>query len=225
MYVAGTEYEGREVYPGHFVHRDDLRKLLAMGYVELKAWMLGGDKREIVIPHTVEGVVNGAKKTLYPNNNWGGPGMGSYPKGVQKDSDGKYKVAVGPKIIDPNYPDSGRIWADDFENFSKTIYIFLEHKSTENVKVIECVVADYKAHSYNKYRDGHPYDTGDTAAFEVENGLIQTGIAYPRSWNATQKFACSLEHMDGQHVIEFCGHAVDFAVKDYRLLKVVTENK
>ena len=70
--------------------------------------------------------------------------------------------------------------------------------------------------SYNKYPDGQPYQINETAFLDVENGLIQTGIAYPNSSNAKKSYAFSEEHMSGT-VIEFAGHALDFESTDYRL--------
>ena len=64
--------------------------------------------------------------------------------------------------------------------------------------------------------DGQPYQINETAFLDVENGLIQTGIAYPNSSNAKKSYAFSEEHMSGT-VIEFAGHALDFESTDYRL--------
>ena len=97
-------------------------------------------------------------KILYPTINWGGVGKGGHPKGVQKDSNGRYKIAVGPQILDSDYPDSGKIQVGEFDFFNKKIDVYLTHKTTGEKKIISCVVEDLKAHSYNKYPDGQPYN-------------------------------------------------------------------
>ncbi len=154
-------------------------------------------------------------------------GKGEYPKGLQKDGE-RYKIAVGPKILDPEYPDDGRIWKEDFEKDSEGYYgritLILEHKSTGKEKVIECVVTDLKAHSYNTYPDGQPYNTGDIVSFDVENGFIQTGIAYPESSNARGPQAFAEESSEG-NVIEFAGHELDFKKEEYFLRHLIVMEK
>ena len=187
---------------------------------KLKVGSDGWDIAEVIIPETVEGSLNGKNMIFNPLENWGALGKGAYGAGVQKDTEGRYKIAVAPKIIDYNYPDNGKIWGNDFTNFSNKINLVLEEKNTGERKIIECIVTDYKAHSYNKYPDGHSYITGDTASFNIENGLIQTGISYPNSVNAEKSEACSPRTMAGS-VIEFAGHEVDFKINDYRLKAIV----
>jgi hypothetical protein len=175
------------------------------------------------VPNKVVGKVNNKKKTLYPVEKWGITNKTGYDKGVQKEGD-RYKVAVGPKILNPRYPDDGAIQKEDFIAFNKNIEVILCEKNNKNaIKTIPCVVTDYKAHSYNKYPDGHGYISGDTASFNVENGILQTGIAYPKSWNGNQNKSCAKENMDSS-VIEFCGTEVDFKIKNYELVKVISNN-
>ncbi|MDR2888968.1 MAG: DUF4280 domain-containing protein [Lachnospiraceae bacterium] len=173
-----------------------------------------------IIPEEVVATVNGVTYTFYPLDNWGGVGGGKYPPGVQRDAEGRYKIAVGPKILNPAYPDNGLLWGSDFEGFSDKIDIVLSNKQTDEVKIIECVVVDIKAHSYNSYPDGQSYITGDIARMDFESGLLQTGIAYPESSNASQNMAFSQSHMNGT-IVEFCGHAVDFDLSEYRLNDII----
>lgn len=104
----------------------------------------------IAIPEIVEGEVNGNPITLFPTVDWGCAGKGNYDEGVQKDGEGRYKIAVGPKILETFYPDTGKIWKDDFENWPQLIDVLLENKQTGAQKMIKCVVVDVKAHTYNK---------------------------------------------------------------------------
>lgn len=173
---------------------------------------------DIIIPEEVTANINGNSVTYHPKDSWGVTG-GAKP-GLQKDGDGKYLVAVAPKILIPDYPDDGKIWDDDFANVPHDIEVVLENKVTGEKKVIECVVTDIKAHSYNKYPDGHGYNTGDIVSYDIENGLIQTGIAYPKSYNGSKDKACSIQNMDAS-IIEFVGTTVDFKVDDYKLKKII----
>ena len=96
----------------------------------------------------------------------------------------------------------------------------MKDKTSGNLKTIECVVVDYKAHTYNTYPDGQPYNTGDTASFNVPNGIIQTGIAYPNSYNSTKNMSFAHNNIDAS-VIEFAGSSLDFKISDYTLVKVL----
>jgi len=184
--------------------------------------------REIFIPATVNGVVNEVPITLYPVVNWGIPGEGAYAKDdlELKDENGRYRIAVAPKILIPDYPNNGQIWGSDFKNISDRIDIVLKHKTTSEIKIIECIVHDLKAHSYSKYPDGHPNYSGNEASFEIDNGWIQTGIAYPHSWNATNGPGIALGNMDGS-VVEFCGteSEMDFDRQSYELVKLIHIDK
>ncbi len=184
--------------------------------IEKNSWKVA----EIIIPEEVSSVLDGEEQIKYPLVNWGLAGCGKYPEGVNLDDEGRYVIAVGPKIIIPDYPDDGKIREDDFQNYSNIVKVVLVEKETKEEKIIECVVTDYKAHSYNTYPDGQPYDTGNVASVDVENGLIQTGIAYPKCSNAKKDEACATEHMGGQ-IIEFCGHAVDFDISKYTLKSII----
>ena len=179
---------------------------------------IGG--RRVFIPEMVKGIVNGKEIVLSPKKNWGLVGGGSYPPGIQKDEEGRYKVAVGPKIINPNYPNNGKIWTDDFKEFPQALKVVLEHEETGEEKVIECVVSDYKAHTYNTYPEKHPNVSDDIAVFDVESGLLQTGIAYPYSWNADNSSGFSEKNIDGS-VIEFAGQELDFNCGEYVLVDLI----
>ena len=85
---------------------------------------------------------------------------------------------------------------------------------------------DVRAYSYNKYPDGHPenrwYAYGVTASFDIESGLIQTGIAYPNSWNSENEPQYASGNIDSSSV-EFVGTraSLDFNPDDYRLLEII----
>ena len=193
---------------------------------------VAGSGREYTFPDTIKGKLNGVNKELYPNNKWF-----SYQcttKGTAKDTNGRYKIVVGPKILDLNYPDEGKLWAEDFgvESLNVRIDVVLENKLSGNTKTIECVAVGLKAHTYNIHPDktkGHKhkifnYNKNITASFQVENGLLQTGIAYPNCSNAQKDKdydgPIAIAHMNGSPV-EFYGSSIDFNANDYKLVKLI----
>jgi len=170
---------------------------------------------EFNIPETITSS-GSSPNTLYPQTKWyTWEGLTKYP---MKNSDGSYNVAVGPRILDPNYPDSGKIWASEVD-MSLKIKCILKNKKDDSEKIIICVAKDLKAHTYNRY----PED-GSIVKYNISSGLIQTGIAYPNSANAQGKIkgdsAYMPKHADSS-IIEFCGSKVDFNPGDYKLVKVI----
>ena len=182
--------------------------------------------REITIPQTVTGLLNGVTKTLNPQVNWY-----SYQQtGTSiKDANGRYKIVVGPKIINPSYPDSGKINAnEDGLIFPVRIDISLQHKTTNITSVKECIAQrGGKAHTYKKHPDGHPKNylsVNDTVSFNIESGLLQTGIVYPKSYNASNgsDLHFNVSHMDSSTIEFDCNiGSLDFNPSDYKLIKIV----
>ena len=175
--------------------------------------------RVIYIPENVTGTVNGDAKILYPRDNW----FAYQGNEAVMDANGNYIIVVGPKVLDPNYSDSGRIWGSDFYLPVK-IEATLTHKTSGQTKTIQCVVnTGGKAHTYNSYPDNHPkngYSFNGEALFNVESGLLQTGIAYPRSANTGFESQVATGNMDGSS-IEFVGRGLDFNPGDYKLERII----
>lgn len=190
----------------------------------------------ITFPDCIKGELNGKEKKLYPNDNWY-----SYQcteKGTAKDStETYYKIVVGPKILDTNYPDNGKLWPMDFgmDVLNVRVDVELELKNGGNASdslILKCIACGLKAHTYNIHPDKtlwqehklFEYNKNITASFQVENGFVQTGIAYPNCWNAQKDDEddgpIAINHMNGS-VIEFCGTQVDFEINKYKLVKVI----
>lgn len=169
-----------------------------------------------IIPNQVTANINGNIETFYPRENWFAIGS---VEGMQRDDEGRYMIAVAPKILLPNYPDEGKIWGDDFKGVSKKVNVVLENKTTGEEMTVKCIVTDFKAHSYNKYPYESGVESGDVAIYDIESGIIQTGIAYPNSVNA-QTNPFDMNHKDAS-VIEFVGQEVDFPMSEYRLVKII----
>ena len=170
---------------------------------------------EFIPPETVSYTHNGIIRIFNTQNSWPMPGNGGYT-GQPLKSNGRYRVAVGPKILHPDYPDNGRILRDDFSGFNKNITVVLEHIQTGKQLRLLCVVVDFKAHSFNRYSV-----PGNSVNYDIESGYMQTGIRYP---NASNPLAFAPNNMDGS-LIEFCTDAAtlaaDINVSDYRLIKII----
>ena len=167
---------------------------------------------EIIIPEVVQGIVNGEKNDLYPIENWGIKGGIGYDEGVQME-DGRYLVTVGPRIMVSDYPDDGRLQKEDF-HYGKLDVIVVDKEGNE--KIIKCVTGEVKAHTYNRY----PPETGEIASFDIDSGLVQTGIAYPNSYNALHGLPFAENNIDSS-IIEFRGQELDFNPSDYKLKEIV----
>ena len=160
----------------------------------------------------------------YPQKNWDLAGKGQYNNESALQENEAYLIAVGPKILNPNYSDEGRLLDTDFENI-EGITLVLEDKENGNLVTVECMIKDTKAHTYNRYPDGHENDTLPYEAIAgIQNGLVQTGISYPESVNAKKDKAFAPENIDSS-VIEFTGQSVNFEPSDYSLQTIVVKTK
>lgn len=90
----------------------------------------------------------------HPAYNWGAPGMGGYEGQPMLNSEGQYRIAAGPGIIDPDYPVGGQLYDEDYKDV-RSITIVIENMITGKIEYKECGMADLKGHTYNKYPDGH----------------------------------------------------------------------
>ena len=168
------------------------------------------ESHEIVVPETV----NGESKTLKTQENWFA--FQETENSIDEDT-GVFNVVVGPRILDSKYSDNGGVFGEDF-NFPISMDITLVNKKTNKQEVFSCITrSSAKAHTYSSYNGEYGY-----AEFEIGNGLIQTGIAYPNSWNAENEGEFFPENIDGSS-IEFAGSRSelgDFDPNDYRLVKI-----
>jgi hypothetical protein len=216
----------------------------AMPDLPVKEWFLRKNE-QIVTP------INAFPEKLYVKNEieidknkeinliWGGwrdeKGEGEVGK-----IGGRYKVAVGPRILHDNYSDSGKCTNDELSGFSRFIDVVVRNKKDNTEKVIKCIVVDFKEHSYNKYVHGkyHEKQSDKVKSNEVikvykeekkdgeliKNGIVQTGIRYP---NAKGLNDDSVEryHMNGS-VMEFYGASIDNEREDFinrfELVKVIS---
>lgn len=165
-------------------------------------------------------------KTLYPSENWGIVGAGDYindpMKVITEDKIERYRIAVAPRILNPKYGKDGLVQMDDFMAFNMFVELDVENKITLKIDTKYCFVVDIKAHSYNKYPDGHTGNSNIVSAeSDVESGIVQTGIRYPKAVNP---LIVAIDNIDGT-IIEFCTGSLDFNPNDYRLLKVTAHLK
>lgn len=187
-------------------------------------------ERIITFPDEIIGELNGTPKTLQPNRNWFSFLSKEKGTSLAPGNGHRYKISVGARILDPSYPDDGQLWLSDFDEkfLNTTIKVKLQHLQTNEEKIIECVVYGIKAHTYNTHPDPlhkiFEYNKNIKASFNCENGLVQTGIAYPRCSNAQndnpEDGPIATGHMDGSS-IEFHGTSTDFGANDYRLVEII----
>ena len=133
-----------------------------------------------------------------------GPGLAELP--LIDAASGRIRICVGPRILDPNYPDTGRVQADDF-SLPIDVDVILRHRSTGHQRTLHCIVmrGGVKAHSFNHYpHPQHPRNhlfRNEQVMFPgIQSGMHQTGIAYPLSWNSRDESQWSEGHMDGSTV-------------------------
>lgn len=161
-------------------------------------------------PEKVVRYVNGIPditKTLIED--WGRAGGGTYTgMDILTEDKKRYQIAVGPKVLNPKYSDTGKLEDDDFEAYTKEIEVELVKKD-DNTKTwtLQCYRKDLKAHTYNNYPDGHEGESSDKVEVHdekdnlIENGLVQTGIRYPKASGDQEDWA--RDHFDGS-IVEFC---------------------
>lgn len=135
----------------------------------------------------------------------------------------RYAIGVGPKIIIPDYSDSGKLYEEEFNYGGLKITLVLINKENGKPKIIECVQKDVKAHTYDEYPDGQTNSQLNyQAKAYIESGIAQTGISYPCSTNSARKDAFASQNVDAS-VIEFVGKHLDFSPSNYVLQEICIE--
>ena len=94
--------------------------------------------------------------------------------GAVVNENGRHWIAVGPRVLNPDYPNTGTLgWKGD-ENLSPmltNIDILVKKKTTGELSYIYAIVGSLRAHTYSPDQlDRH--------------GIIHNGVPYPESWNA-----------------------------------------
>lgn len=175
---------------------------------------------ETVFPDIVTAYVDGVKTDLTPLKKWGAPGKGKYTGKKLMTKDGRYKVAIGPKVMNPKYQDYGEVEKEDFEAFDKNIKVIVFNKKEKKEETLPCFVEDWKAHTYNEYPvEGHTSKEAKVQVI-VESGMLQTGIRYPYAHNDTEWASGTLSG----NIIEFCSdNTGNLNCDDYILRRVIVK--
>lgn len=181
---------------------------------------------------TVKGNFDGEK--ISKDIKWAIIGGGRFTNNKKVKVKEKYTVAVGPKILNPEYPDDGKLLDEELNGFDRFISVKLKRKENEkretgnkkgkDIVTITLYVYTLKAHSFNYFPCDHKISKSgnNTGRVGIESGFLQTGIAYPQSSNADPdnvglgKYVCNKSHFDAS-VIEFCTteDKVDDEMMDY----------
>ena len=165
-------------------------------------------------------------------DNWGM--AGKYPPKYKlfRQIEGKnyYNIAVGPRVLNPKYPDDGNLAF--FEAFSRFIDVEIENIETGDKRILNCYRADLKAHTYNYYPDGHKFgaESGievtvlDENGERIKNGFLQTGIRYPKVTRDNETVDDNEEweaYTTSGNIIEFVSaHTGDLDCRKYRLVSI-----
>ena len=93
--------------------------------------------------------------------------------GAVVNGSGRHWIAAGPRVLNPNYPDNGKLWwGYDGLTLSTKVDIVIKNKSSNELCYVYVIVGDLRGHTYNPGQPGH--------------GVRQSGIPYPNSSNASQ---------------------------------------
>lgn len=116
-------------------------------------------------------------------------------KGELYDKNGRYWVAVGPKVMNPSHSNCEAVLAEEMKYGSR-----IEAKLKDycgKTYYLRAVVGDCKNHTYS-------------------NGIYQTGYAFPSG----KEFASG--HVDGS-VIEFCGATLPTGLSNFYIESITVE--
>lgn len=116
-------------------------------------------------------------------------------KGELYDKNGRYWVAVGPKVMNPNHSNDKPSMAEEM-NYGSKIEAKLKHTSGK-IYYLRAVVGDCKNHTY-------------------PNGIYQTGRSFP---NGEENYP---EHADGS-VIEFIGAALSKGLNQFSIESIIVD--
>jgi len=162
-------------------------------------------------------------------------------KEVCPKTDGRWRVQVGPSVLDWEYPLEGTLGQkEEFTGFSKYIDVYLSLKEPDKTKprerVLKCIVWGLKAHTFHQYeyedkwKNYQMYDESHfksdfvtSASAAVIAGFVQTGIRYP---NADNESVVSEKNTDGS-IIEFYGGPntdFGFTLSEYSLVEIVVND-
>ena len=118
-------------------------------------------------------------------------------QGELYDNSGRYWVAVGPKVMNPNHADDRMVYAEEMRYGSK-LDVLLQHKETERIYYLRAVVGDCKNHTYS-------------------NGIYQTGRPFPNGDEYYRQY-------DDGSVIEFCGAVLPEGLSDFKIVYIMVQN-
>ncbi|MDR0286192.1 MAG: hypothetical protein LBI03_00550 [Clostridiales bacterium] len=126
---------------------------------------------------------------------WGGTPVVNYgSKGEKIDQNGRYWVAVGPMVINPNHDPSKAVTAEEM-NYGTCIDVVLKNSSGQ-VYYFPACVGDCKNHTWS-------------------NGIVQTGYAFP---NGTDPHP---ENADGS-IVEFITTSIlSEGLNQYQIVQLI----
>ena len=117
-------------------------------------------------------------------------------QGELTDGNGRYWVAVGPKVTNPNYSGAKRITESDM-NYGVKLDVVVSDKNGV-IYYIPCVVGDAKAHT-------------------SPNGIFQTEYGFPGEQNYPNN--------NDSSIIEFMGNGSITGLTAYDIINIIVYDK
>ena len=124
-----------------------------------------GEKTAYINPHAYNQMVNDGKDVFSLE----------VSRNFLVNEQGRYWVAVGPKTLVEDYPDEGKVQADDFD-YGTMMDVLVSDAETGELFYIPVVVGDVKNHTYpnGMYHTGTPYpNSGDTTIANADYSYIE----------------------------------------------------
>ena len=171
-YLVETEKSRASGLNLMFVEKSKVQEL-----VTINDWLIGytvpsgSGGRDVVIPsnHTTNWSTYGGRKGINHLKTHGLKPIEN-ANGSVVDGNGRHWIAVGPRVLNENYPNEGRLRLnEDGLQYNVKVDVLIKNRSTGKLCYIYTIVGDFRAHTYN------PDATW--------NGIIYSGRPYPNANN------------------------------------------
>ena len=123
--------------------------------------------------------------------------------GEQVDDAGRQYIYIGPRVLNPDYPDAGKLGSEEFK-FGTKIDIKLKDRETGEESYLYASVGGIRGHTYG----------------EIGQGIIHSGIPYPNSANAAQGNADA-----NYSTVEFMRTSEGTGLSDYIIVELYVYDK
>ena len=140
---------------------------------------------------------------LYKNAHLFGLNVVEGAYGELIDDAGRQYIYIGPRVLNPDYPDAGKLGSEEFK-FGTKIDIKLKDKETGEESYLYASVGGIRGHTYG----------------EIGQGIIHSGVPYPNSINAAQGNADA-----NYSTVEFMRTSEGTGLSDYIIVELYVYDK